>query len=64
VNRLLPILDGMVSPTQSTFIPGRLITNNDLIAFECLHTMGSTKDDKVIFCAYKLDMPRACDRVD
>lgn len=64
VNRLWPILDGMVSPTQSAFIPGRLITDNDLIVFECLHTMDSTKDDRANFCAYKLDMARAYDRVD
>jgi hypothetical protein len=37
VNRLRPLLDGIVSETQSAFIPGRLITDNAMIAFECFH---------------------------
>ena len=34
VNRLKIILSSIVSPYQSVFVPGRLITNNALIAFE------------------------------
>jgi hypothetical protein len=36
VNRLRPLLDDLIAPTQSTFIPGRLITDNALIA--CMHS--------------------------
>jgi hypothetical protein len=39
VNRLRPILQDIISPTQSAFIPGRLITDNALMAFECIHSM-------------------------
>jgi hypothetical protein len=34
VNRLRPLLDDLIGLTQSAFIPGRMITDNALIAFE------------------------------
>ena len=64
VNRLRPLLDGMISPTQSAFIPGRLISDNALIAFECMHSLSTLKDSRGEFCAYKLDLAKAFDRVD
>ena len=64
MNRLRPILDGMISPTQSAFIPGRLISDNALIAFECIHSLSTLKDQRGEFCAYKLDLAKAYDRAD
>lgn len=64
VNRLRPILDELVSPEQSAFVPGRLITDNALIAFECFHAIKQEKDPEQSFCAYKLDLSKAYDRVD
>jgi hypothetical protein len=64
VNRLRPILEDIISPTQSAFIPGRMITDNALIAFECIHAIQSNSRDRAGFCAYKLDMAKAYDRVD
>jgi hypothetical protein len=64
VNNLRPILDDLISPNQSAFIPGRLITDNALIAFECIHNLQQVKRQDSHFCAYKLDLTKAYDRVD
>jgi hypothetical protein len=37
VNRLQGILDEIINPGQSAFVPTRRITDNALIAFECAH---------------------------
>lgn len=64
VNRLRPLLEGIISPHQRAFLPRRLITNKALIAFECLHAINSSTDERNRFCAYKLDLSKAYDRVD
>ena len=38
-NRLKPLMNNIVSETQSAFIANRMITDNVLIAFESLHHM-------------------------
>lgn len=64
VNRLRPFLDELISETQSAFIPGRMITDNALIAFECFHKIQHSKVAQNTHCAYKLDLAKAYDRVD
>lgn len=64
VNQLRPFLDELISETQSAFIPRRLITNNALIAFECFHKIQHSRNQRDNYCAYKLDLAKACDRVD
>ena len=64
VNRLRPLLDNLISDEQSAFIPGRMITDNALIAFECLHYIKQENDPTKSFCAYNLDLSEAYDRVD
>lgn len=62
VNHLRPFLDQIISKEQSAFVPGRMITDNALIAFECIHAIQRTNGEE--FCAYKLDLSKAYDRVD
>ena len=60
-NRLKQILPNIISSTQSAFVPGRLITNNVLVAYETLHTMHSWKKGKKGSLALKLDISKAYD---
>ncbi|XP_071674250.1 uncharacterized protein [Lolium perenne] len=62
--RPISLCKDIVSPTQSSFIPGRLITDNAFVAFECIHAIQNGSAQKKEFCAYKLDMAKAYDRVD
>jgi hypothetical protein len=64
VNRLRLLLQYIISPTQSAFIPGRMITDNAIIAFECLHVIQTNNDKRGEFCAYKLDLAKTYDHVD
>jgi hypothetical protein len=38
-SRLRGLLYEIIGPTQSSFVPGRLITNNVLVAYECFHAI-------------------------
>ena len=40
------------------------MTDNALVAFECFHTIEHCKKQQDSFCAYKLDLAKAYDRVD
>ena len=63
-NKLKQILPQIISPTQSAFVPSRLITDNILVAYEYLHAMHCRKKGKKGSIALKLDISKAYDRVE
>jgi hypothetical protein len=62
-NRLKTILPDIISPNQSAFLQGRLITDNTLIAHEIFHFF-SHSHNKQGFVGIKTDMAKAYDRVE
>lgn len=54
VNRLKPLMDLIISSSQSAFILGRTITNNIIVAHELLHTMKHKMKGKKEKIAVKL----------
>ena len=63
-NRMKKVLPSIISPSQSAFIPSRLITDNILVAFEALYTMNTRMTGKKGYIVVKLDMSKAYDRVE
>jgi len=62
--RLRCILDEIITPTQSAFVPGRLIIDNILIAYELTHFLLNKREGDLGYAAIKLDMSKAYDRVE
>lgn len=61
-NRMKPILSGIISPEQATFVPGRLLSDNCILAQEIMHQLHKT-ESKDGFMAIKIGMEKAFDRI-
>lgn len=60
-NRLKGVLNELVDVNQSAFIPGRLISDNILLAQEFM--MGYNRSHRTRNCAFKIDIQKAYDTV-
>ena len=63
-NHLKLVLPHIISAEQSTFVSVRLIIDNIIVAYDCLHFMKRNKAVKHHHCALKLDMMNAYDRAE
>jgi len=62
VNRIKPLLNRIISPYQSSFILGRSIHRNIIVAKEMVHAMSKMKGQKG-FMSIKIDLEKAYDRL-
>jgi hypothetical protein len=57
-------LDDVTSPSQSTFVLGRLISDNILVTYEITHFLLNKRDAELGYAALKLDINKAYNRVE
>ena len=63
-NALCQNVSVIISPNQSAFVPGRLIYDNTLLAYELTHFLQRERNGSVGYAAIKLDMSKAYDHVE
>lgn len=63
-NRLKAVLPSIVSETRSAYVPGRLITDNVIAAFEVNRFLTTKSSGKTGHCSLKIDMSKAYDRIE
>lgn len=59
-----PMLNSIISFSQSAFVPKILITDNALLAFEIFHAMKRKGEGRGGSVALELDMSKTYDRVE
>jgi hypothetical protein len=62
VAKMRPLLDRIISPCKSAFVPGRWIGENQVIVKELMHSF-KTRKVKDGFVAFKVDLQKAYDRI-
>ncbi|KAL4377473.1 hypothetical protein GQ457_02G039110 [Hibiscus cannabinus] len=63
-SRLKRFLPDVISPSQSTFVNGRLIQDNIILAHEAFHAINRAKKGSKCVMALKIDMEKTYDKVD
>ena len=63
-NRLKKLLPRIISHKQSSFVSGRSITDNVLVAFEVIHHMKRKNKGKQGDVAFKIDISKAYDKIE
>lgn len=63
-NRLKRVLMDLIDPSQSSFIPGRLITDNVIVAHECFNQLHNHTGPGGNCMDLKIDMKKAYDRIE
>ncbi|KAL9686745.1 hypothetical protein QQ045_031138 [Rhodiola kirilowii] len=63
-NRLKGSLAHLIYVSQSAFVPGRLISDNILLARELMHYIKTRNPREAEYCSIKIDMRKAYDMVD
>ncbi|XP_062021026.1 uncharacterized protein LOC133737505 [Rosa rugosa] len=63
-NRLKVFLPDIISRFQSAFVPGRLITDNTLVANEVAHYVHNKREGPDGYMALKLDLSKAYDKME
>ena len=63
-NRFLMVLKEIIDDHQITFILGRLITNNIIVGFECMHWFQNHSIGNTRYVTLKLDISKAYDYVE
>ncbi|KAK4385199.1 hypothetical protein Sango_2643900 [Sesamum angolense] len=63
-SRLKPLLDSLISPSHSSFVPGRSNINNILLTYETNHFLGHKVWGKEGHVSLKLDVSKAYDNVE
>ncbi|KAK8936556.1 putative ribonuclease H protein [Platanthera zijinensis] len=61
-NRMKPLLKKLISEEQAAFVPGRLMTDNCLLAQELIHRLHTT-ESSTGYMAIKIDLEKAFDRM-
>ena len=64
VNRLKKHLSGLITENQAAFIPGRMITDNIILAHEVFHSLKVRKRQSKSYMAVKTDITKAYDRLE
>lgn len=63
LNRLQPFINDWIAPNQNGFIKSRNIADNILLANELMQYIHKAKRVKTNWCALKIDMAKAYDKL-